>query len=132
MQAIKVKSHIDEFEKRFKKAEKKATTKAVIHIQNAAKDMLSKPGQGERYGDHRASAPGDPPASDTGNLRRTISRKVDRNLWGFVGYVGTPEKYGAGLERGTSEVEPRPWLKPTMKEERKEVKEIYKAELKKL
>lgn len=129
MKGIRVKSYIDKFEKKFDKAEKTATTLATIHIQNAAKEKISKVGKGRLYGKHRASKPGDPPASDTGTLRRSISRKIDRNLWGFVGYVGTPLKYGVNLERGTSKVEPRPWMKPTMKEERKKVREIYRAEL---
>ena len=135
MQSIRIKSFISRVKNKFDKAEKKATTMACIHVTNEAKKKLSHKGTGRLYtsregkGDHRASAEGEPPASDTGQLRRTVGYDVKTNISGYVGRVGTPEKYGLELERGTSRIAPRPWLKPTEKETRKEVRKIFIREL---
>lgn len=63
---------------------------------------------------HVASAPGDPPAVDTGNLRGSIS-------WEWVGKnarVGTPVDYAPGLELGTlghgGHIAPRPFMRPSV------------------
>ena len=59
---------------------------------------------------HRASAPGESPATDTGGLASSIavvagSSKVE---------VGTGLDYGRYLELGTQSIEPRPWLYPSL------------------
>jgi phage gpG-like protein len=63
---------------------------------------------------HVASAPGDPPAVDTGNLRGSIS-------WEWVGRnarVGTNVDYAPGLELGTlghgGHIAPRPFMRPSV------------------
>ncbi|MBT9490076.1 MAG: hypothetical protein IV093_21430, partial [Rubrivivax sp.] len=50
-------------------------------------DILSRPGTGELYGKHRASAPGEPPAPDTGELRNKTA--ADPQLrWDNRGVTG--------------------------------------------
>lgn len=66
---------------------------------------------GRMYGKHRASAAGQPPATDTGNLVRNINVKKERNLV-KVGILDQKAIYGAYLEFGTSKMGARPWLKP--------------------
>jgi hypothetical protein len=59
---------------------------------------------------HRASAPGEPPASDTGELARTVRRKVFRQ--DLAASVSVAARFGFMLESGTRHIRPRPWLVP--------------------
>jgi HK97 gp10 family phage protein len=60
---------------------------------------------------HIASAAGEPPKTDTGQLVRNITVNKDSVLKYSVGSrKGAP--YGAWLELGTRTIAPRPWLKP--------------------
>ncbi len=103
-----------------------------IELTSLMKQTLSTPGRGRLYRGkrapggrdyqgrfvskevaaqgHRASAPGDPPAPDTGQYR---------NSWSYAtgpGYVeiGTPQERGPALEFGSSTIEPRPHVRPTV------------------
>ncbi len=89
-------------------------------------DLLSQPGAGKVYDTyfftkngkvfpgkkrakkHRASKPGDPPAVDTGNLRRNRSREVYETPSGALGVLGLNMEYAEALELGTEKIEPRP------------------------
>lgn len=69
---------------------------------------------------HHPSAPGNPPAVDTGRLKASINYEVYKNEKEVYGVVGTTQKdpdYGAYLEYGTSDgkIAARPWLKPAMR-----------------
>lgn len=83
---------------------------------------------------HHPSLPYNPPAVDTGTLRRSISIEVDEeNLKGKVGSVLANPPYGAYLELaeyGSSKMLPRPWLKPAMEKTKADVEEILKAAVK--
>ncbi len=59
---------------------------------------------------HRASKPGDPPAADTGALKR--SAFVERIRTGAR--VGVAMLYAAWLEFGTRKIAPRPFLRPAL------------------
>ncbi len=63
--------------------------------------------------EHRASAPGEPPKTDTGRLVSEI--KVDIDGDGLGGAVGTNLNYGEWLEFGTTQMAARPWLGPTFR-----------------
>lgn len=63
--------------------------------------------------DHQASAPGEAPASDSGMLAGSITVELD----GVTAYVGTNLDYGYWLEFGTTKMEPRPFLMPSLEEE---------------
>lgn len=75
-----------------------------------------------------ASKPGDPPNTDTGRLVQSI--KFDFQNGGLIGRVGTNLKYGAWLEFGTKNVEPRPWLSTAIRETAKQVADIFKRTVK--
>ena len=85
---------------------------------------------------HHPSLPGNPPAVDTGTLRRSITYQVDENE--LVGYVGSNLKdppYGAYLEFGTTKdgkhiIKPRPWLKPATEKSMEKIKEIMAGAVK--
>lgn len=58
---------------------------------------------------HRASAPGEAPAIDTGNLVNSIEAvRIGNAHWRVNVYA----EYGAFLEFGTSRMQPRPFLRP--------------------
>jgi HK97 gp10 family phage protein len=73
---------------------------------------------------HVASAPGDPPNTDTGELVRSI---IVVNQ-GQSSKVGTELDKGAWLEFGTVDMAPRPWLMPALRSnERFLIDEVEKA-----
>lgn len=59
---------------------------------------------------HQASRPGDPPASDTGTLRSSVT--VTPTERGFR--VGTTQEYAPYLEFGTARIAPRPAWRPAL------------------
>lgn len=64
---------------------------------------------------HQASAPGEPPATDTGFLVNSIMSDEEKPLcWA----VSVGAEYGAYLEYGTSRMGPRPFFVPSFDEER--------------
>lgn len=90
------------------------------------KAMLSKPGTGRLYRKrrasakggyihHRASAPGQPPAVDTGALRSSISKRIEKRGLEIYGFVGSRLAYARTLEAGGRHVAARPYLRPVLK-----------------
>lgn len=87
----------------------------------AIKSIQRGPASGKIYGlvagrrgkPHQASAPGQPPQSDTGTLANSVKWEADRN--GYA--VGTAIQHGLHLEFGTSQMAPRPWLLPAVEAE---------------
>ena len=75
---------------------------------------------------HHPSIAGNPPAVDTGTLRRSITYKVNENE--KVGRVGSTIKnppYGLYLEYGTSRMKPRPWLRPALEINMPKIKQFF-------
>lgn len=67
---------------------------------------------------HHPSMPNNPPAVDTGTLRRSITFKIEEERDTVVGKVGSTlnnPPYPQFLEYGTSKMQPRPWLRPAVK-----------------
>lgn len=63
---------------------------------------------------HRASAPGQAPATDTERLAGSIKAEIS----GKAATVTADTEYAAFLEFGTQHMEPRPYMTPAMEEER--------------
>ena len=78
---------------------------------------------GKRWKPHQASAPGEPPAIDSGELAQSINFQVKDN--GAVGEVGSDKKHGLYMEYGTSKIKPRPWLKPAFENSKDKITEIF-------
>ena len=51
---------------------------------------------------HRASAPGEPPAPDTGDLMKSITFAIRKSALGWVGEVGSPLRHAKYLEFGAA------------------------------
>lgn len=82
---------------------------------------------------HRASKPGDPPAADTGALRRsTFVERTERGV-----RVGVSMAYGAPLEFGTTRagrnrktvILPRPFMRPALAATRERFGPVFVATL---
>lgn len=68
------------------------------------------PGTRRKY---RASAPGQAPASRTGQLRQRRGVRVERNRDSVIVFVGSNVPYARHLERGTANMAPRPFARVT-------------------
>lgn len=75
-------------------------------------DILRRPGSGKIYGKHQASAPGEPPATDTGNLRSNTNADPNIREEGddLVGRVVSNAEYAQALETGTERMAARPFM----------------------
>lgn len=89
--------------------------KRTVRVEQTAIRSVQQPGTGRQYGRHRASAPGKPPATDTGRLANDIRSEVHVDEQGVVGTVGVTVDYGDDLELGTRYMEPRPFLRPSLR-----------------
>ncbi|MBA3340615.1 MAG: hypothetical protein H0W30_01245 [Gemmatimonadaceae bacterium] len=96
-----------------------------VIVEAEVKRLLLTPGRGRMYGVHRASAPGDPPAPDLGNLQRSITHEVV----GQTVRVGTTAEAAEALEFGTvtagrgrnTVILPRPFMRPAIAATRDQV-----------
>lgn len=68
---------------------------------------------------HHPSMPGNPPAPDSGDLRRSIRYEIHKTENEVIGIVGSTQKdpdYAVWMEYGTKDgrIAHRPWLRPAM------------------
>ena len=90
---------------------------AIKSIQTGAKSGVMYQMYNPRR-EHRASAPGQAPASDTGNLvSKIIVKQKDAN----VTNVESNANYSAYLEYGTSKMEARPFMLPAFEKSKKPI-----------
>ena len=99
----------------------------ALMVETEAKISMAGPQSGAMYGKHRASAPGDPPAIDTGALAGSIYTATytenkppaeatqvlpapERNTV----HVGPAVEYAEYLEFGTVNMAPRPFMQPAL------------------
>lgn len=112
-----------------------AVKKAVLIVHGNAVKLIQtrSPGKKQiRYSPRReitAANPGEAPNTDTGRLVQSIKFDIEDN--GLKGFVGTNLKYGAYLEFGTQDMDPRPWLSTALKMAEKLITELFKAAVKK-
>ena len=90
---------------------------AIKSIQSGAKSGVMYQKYNPRR-EHRASAPGQAPASDTGNLvSKIMVQQKDKNHV----EVQSNADYSAFLEYGTSKMEPRPFMLPAFEKSKKPI-----------
>ena len=102
-------------------------------LRNAAMEVLGQNGSGRRYRNgHVASAPGQPPAPDTGNLRRNwresqfvhpngLGRGIDVKL-----QIKSDTFYAKFLEHGTSRgLAPRPFVERIKTKARPQIESLF-------
>lgn len=76
---------------------------------------------------HQASAPGEPPASDTGNLVQNIT--VEINAQQLSALVVSNADYADALEFGTTKMEPRPYMRVGLENVADKVREAIEEEI---
>lgn len=119
-------------------AARRGAMKGVIQGANIVRNeilrlILNTPKTGRVYRTrgvlHKASAPGEPPASDTGELVRGISVVVDPATVSARVVSSSPQ--ARPLEYGTNRMEPRPHMRIGMENVRTEVEAIIAEEVRK-
>lgn len=73
---------------------------------------------------YTASAPGQPPAQATGQLRQSVKTAIEGEGRKIIGMVGTDLPYGKMLEFGTRKMAARPWLRPSWEKSLDKIKSI--------
>jgi HK97 gp10 family phage protein len=79
-----------------------------------------------------ASAPGEPPANDTGNLARSISVVAGDAFPTSTSVVRVKATYAEQLEYGTRHMEPRPFVNPSLADNKEHMRAIIQDELDKI
>lgn len=98
-------------------------------VQNEARRLvLSPPKTGKVYIrrgriKHRASAPGEAPASDTGTLVRSIITSHDTTKFTLI--VHAKAKYALWLEEGTRRMKPRPFMSVALKNKKAQIVALF-------
>ena len=70
---------------------------------------------------HHPSVEFDYPAIDYGKLVQSVTHDVEENGSEVVGRVGSMQKEGVYTELGTTRMSPRPWLKPSLANNREKI-----------
>lgn len=78
---------------------------------------------------HRASAPGEAPASVTGRLLRSIRVIIDRKS--LVVKIRAAARHALWLEYGTVKMAPRPFIRPALRNSKKKLSALFARETKK-
>ena len=82
---------------------------------------------GEPRRSHRASAPNQPPASDTGFLASQITMNVDVKANGtVVGQIISAAPYSKHLEFGTTNMTERPFMQPALQKNKRKIEALFK------
>jgi HK97 gp10 family phage protein len=110
---------------------KALVVRTAARIETTAKLSFVEPKTGREYRrgnkTHIASAPGESPAVDTGQLTNSVQWEQTADA---SAVVGSNVEHGLHTEFGTSRMEPRPWLGPAFEEAaesfEKGVKELLK------
>ena len=129
-------SNVDEIANNIDKAKYEKLLAASEFARNRLVEKLGGNRSGRTYTvpgtsvTYTASAPGEAPASRTGQLRGSIEYEITTDN----AYIGTPLEYGLYLEKGSYNpatgaiLYPRPWLKPTLSENQKAIQSILGSE----
>lgn len=98
-------------------------------LERYIKKSISKPKSGTKYPGMQvaSSKAGEPPASQTGTLMRSITTEQDKQ--NIAGIVGTNVKYGKWLELGTKNIKPRPFLRPSIEENKIKIRDMITEDI---
>ena len=109
---------------------------AANELRNAELDVLGHAGNGRQYKNHRASAPGEPPAPKSGALRRQWTKRVAAMPSGGGASIEIAIEsdakarngahYAGFLEHGTSRMSARPFSDKVREKAEPKIVAIYK------
>ena len=130
-----VRVEVDHIVKTLNQEAQSRARRAANILQNSAYKVLGKDGTGRRYkrGANSwqiASAPGQPPAPDFGNLRRNWRKMVtaEPSMGGGVRIrtrIKSDMPYSEFLEKGTSKMAARPYKQKVKEQARPEIEALY-------
>lgn len=127
-----------------KRAVARGTTRAAFLLQKAAREKIQKPPKtgverprGRKK--HRASAPGEAPATDTGNLARSITVVAAQDGLFPQALVTVTAPYALALEFGTKRsgkrrntiIAERPFMRPSVRENANAMNAVILEEIRK-
>jgi len=122
---------IDEAIKKIADHAEERMLEAVNEVRNATLETLSGSRSGRIYKvpgtgvEYTASAPGEPPAVQLGDLRKSVKGGIEKEGKDVIGFVGSELPKASMLEMGTSKMLPRPWLRPSFEKSSDKIKEIF-------
>tara|TARA_R100000734_G_C3319162_1_gene114469 strand:+ start:1556 stop:1987 length:432 start_codon:yes stop_codon:yes gene_type:complete len=112
---------------------KEYVTRGTTMVKNTAQKSILSGGTGtvyEKYEPrrtHRASAPNQPPASDTGFLASQITMEVTTKSNGTViGQIISSAPYSKHLEFGTVNMTERPFMQPALMQNKRKIQAMFK------
>jgi len=112
---------------------KEYVTRGTLMVQNDAKKSILAGGAGRTYEKyeprrtHIASAPNQPPASDTGFLASNITMDVDVKSNGtVVGQIISSAPYSKHLEFGTTNMTERPFMQPALEKNKRKIEALFR------
>jgi HK97 gp10 family phage protein len=112
---------------------KEYVSRGTLMVENTAKKSIQAGGTGiesKKYNPtrtHRASAPNNPPATDTGFLVSQITMNVDVKPNGtVVGQIISAAPYSKALEFGTTNMQPRPFMQPALMKNKRKIQAMFK------
>lgn len=131
----RLKIAVDDTVKKVNREAASMGTRAVNAIRNAELEVLSGKRSGRVYrkphtkSHYTASAPGEPPARRTGNLRLSWNGTVESSSTGsglrVTAVLESQERYSTYLENGTRRMAPRPFKQPISEKAMPEIERIY-------
>lgn len=114
-----------------KAAVKRALGKLALYGEGEIKRSMEGAKTGRTYGNHQASAPGEAPAVDVGNLKNSTQAKpVGDGTTEWDINVGAEQ--AAALEFGTPFIAPRPFARPAAEAVRAKVDDAFEEEFRNL
>lgn len=131
----RLKIAVDDTVKKVNREAASRGTRAVNAIRNAELEVLRGKRSGRVYrkphtkSHYTASAPGEPPARRTGNLRLNWNGTVESSSTGsglrVTAVLESQERYSTYLENGTRRMAPRPFKQPISEKAIPEIERIY-------
>lgn len=112
---------------------KKLIANATVMVEKTVKEGIhggpATGGSVTRYHDgarvtHQVSAAGEYPATDTGDLANNVSFKV--NLVALEGVVTSSAPYSSHLEYGTTNMQARPFMFPSLEQNKPKIRRMFK------
>ena len=122
---------IDEAIKKIADHAEERMLRAVNEVRNATIETLSGSRSGRVYRvpgtrqTYIASSPGQAPAVQLGDLRKSVKGGIEKEGKDVIGFVGSELPKASMLEMGTSKMLPRPWLRPSFEKSSDKIKEIF-------
>lgn len=133
--SARLKIAVDDTVKKVNKEAASRGVRAVNAIRNAELEVLRGKRSGRVYrkphskARYTASAPGEPPARRTGNLRLNWNGTVESSSTGsgikVSAVLESQERYSTYLENGTRRMAPRPFKQPISEKAMPEIERIY-------